>query len=337
MSNFSLPEYDLHREWIRNARNHNMKWEQIDYAGQGNDEGLRVFLSQQAMMSFWKEIGCDEWKELVRLQKDAEEQTQVIDYLSGQAMIMGEGEDNDVSVPGDPQSAWQLYRKKLLLSGFKEEVVDEMERATLKILKRLSNDTTEIKPIKGLVIGNVQSGKTANMAALMAMAADWGWNMFIVLSGTIENLRQQTQNRLLGDLNCQGNLNWNGLERLSKKILPGQRTQDLYFDKTSKQRYFTVCLKNQGRLKGLIQWLQSDANKQKQMKILVIDDEADQAGINTANVKSSTVRTINRLIRDLVNGRNEKSQEIGNKYKAMNYIGYTATPYANILKHLMSK
>lgn len=331
MSNFSLPEYDLHREWIRNARNHNMKWEQIDYAGQGNDEGLRVFLSQQAMMSFWKEIGCDEWKELVRLQKDAEEQTQVIDYLSGQAMIMGEGEDNDVSVPGDPQSAWQLYRKKLLLSGFKEEVVDEMERATLKILKRLSNDTTEIKPIKGLVIGNVQSGKTANMAALMAMAADWGWNMFIVLSGTIENLRQQTQNRLLGDLNCQGNLNWNGLERLSKKILPGQRTQDLYFDKTSKQRYFTVCLKNQGRLKGLIQWLQSDANKQKQMKILVIDDEADQAGINTANVKSSTVRTINRLIRDLVNGRNEKSQKIGNKYKAMNYIGYTATPYANIL------
>ena len=50
-----------------------------------------------------------------------------------------------------------------------------------------------MKPVKGLVIGNVQSGKTANMAALMAMAADWGWNMFIVLSGTIENLRQQTQ------------------------------------------------------------------------------------------------------------------------------------------------
>ena len=111
----------------------------------------------------------------------------------------------------------------------------------------------------------------------------------------------------------------------------GQRTQDLHFDKTSKQRYFTVCLKNPGRLKGLIQWLQSDANKQKQMKILVIDDEADQAGINTADINSATVRTINRLIRDLVNGRNEKSQGISNKYRAMNYIGYTATPYANIL------
>ncbi len=331
MPNFGLPEYDQHREWIRNARTRNIGWEQIDYAERGNDEGLKEFLAQQSMLNFWKEVSCTEWRELVRLQREAEEQTQVIDYLSGQAMIMGEGEDNDVTVPRDPQSAWQLYRKKLIIGGFKEEVVDEMERATLKILKRLSSNTTEMKPVKGLVIGNVQSGKTANMAALMAMAADWGWNMFIVLSGTIENLRQQTQNRLLGDLNCQGNLNWNGLEHLSKKPMLGQRTQDLHFDKTSKQRYFTVCLKNPGRLKGLIQWLQSDANKQKQMKILVIDDEADQAGINTANVNSSTIRTINRLIRDLVNGRNEKSQEISNKYKAMNYIGYTATPYANIL------
>lgn len=44
MSNFGLPEYDQHREWIRNARNRNMKWEEIDYAGRGNDEGLSEFL-----------------------------------------------------------------------------------------------------------------------------------------------------------------------------------------------------------------------------------------------------------------------------------------------------
>lgn len=109
MSNFGLPEYDQHREWIRNARNRNMKWEEIDYAGRGNDEGLSEFLTQQSLLNFWKEVSCSEWKELVRLQKEAEEQTQVIDYLSGQAMIMGEGEDNDVTVPADPQSAWQLW------------------------------------------------------------------------------------------------------------------------------------------------------------------------------------------------------------------------------------
>ena len=233
----------------------------------------------------------------------------------------------------DSKKISELYEKKVGSKSpiHRYHVLEPDLPSTTIILKRLSSDTTEMKPVKGLVIGNVQSGKTANMAALMAMAADWGWNMFIVLSGTIENLRQQTQNRLLNDLNCQGNLNWNGLEHLSKKPMLGQRTQDLHFDKTSKQRYFTVCLKNPGRLRGLIQWLQSDGNKQKQMKILVIDDEADQAGINTANVNSSTIRTINRLIRDLVNGKNEKSQEISNKYKAMNYIGYTATPYANIL------
>lgn len=331
MSNFGLPEYDHHREWIRTARRRNMSWDLIEFAGRSNIPGLADFLQQQTTLNFWKPITCDEWSSLVFLQKEAEEQTKVIDYLSGQAMIMEPGEDNDVDIPADPQSAWQLYKKNLSGNGFKDEVIDEMERATLKLLKRLSNDTTEIPPVKGLVIGNVQSGKTANMAALMAMAADWGWNMFIVLSGTIENLRQQTQNRLLNDLNYPGNLNWSGLEHLSKKPPLGQRAQDLHFDKASKQRYFTVCLKNPGRLKGLIQWLQSDANKQKQMKILVIDDEADQAGINTANVKNATIRTINKLIRDLVNGRNEKSQEIPSKYRAMNYIGYTATPYANIL------
>ena len=75
MSNFGLPEYDQHREWIRNARNRNMKWEEIDYAGRGNDEGLSEFLTQQSLLNFWKEVSCSEWKELVHLQKEAEEQT----------------------------------------------------------------------------------------------------------------------------------------------------------------------------------------------------------------------------------------------------------------------
>ena len=56
-------------------------------------------------------------------------------------------------------------------------------------------------------MGNVQSGKTANMEGLMSMAADYGWNMFIILSGTIENLRQQTRNRFMRDLQ-NGNLTW---------------------------------------------------------------------------------------------------------------------------------
>ena len=332
MADFGLPVYDQHRLWIRNARDNIKKtWDEILLGGASSEEGLEEFLKNQELLNFWKKVTCDEWKQLVELEKEAEEQTKKIDFLSGQALIFDSGEENDTRISTDRNSAWQLYRKRLLSSGFKNDTVDQMERTTYRILKKLSIDTTQIGPVKGLVIGNVQSGKTANMAALMAMAADCGWNMFIILSGTIENLRQQTQSRLLNDLNCPGNLNWIGLEHLKKKPALGQRTQDLHFEEGSKQRYFTVCLKNPGRLKGLIQWLQSDPNKQKQMKILVIDDEADQAGINTADVKSSTIRTINKLIRNLVNGKNEKSEDISNKYRAMNYIGYTATPYANIL------
>ena len=217
----------------------------------------------------------------------------------------------------------QLYKKKLKDKGFKDLVIEEMERTTLRILRRLSTNTVNKQSIKGLVIGNVQSGKTANMAALMAMAADWGWNLFIILSGTIENLRQQTQKRLLDDLNTPGNLNWRALEHLSKNTSLGQRAQDLHFEDSSRERYFTVCLKNATRLRNLIQWIYADPNKQRQMKILVIDDEADQAGINTANIKSKDRRTINRLIVNLVNGKNEKGEIINSHFRAMNYIGYS--------------
>lgn len=330
MSNYGLPTYDKYRKWIQMARDRGTEWDKIMYAMKNDENGLIIFLEEQKNTNWW-EINSQEWKEIVQLQKNAEEQTKDIDYVEGQAMIMDEGQDNAVTIPEGNQSAWQLYKKSLLNQGFKEFVVNDIEKTTLKILKRLSGDTTEMLPVKGLVIGNVQSGKTANMAALMAMAADWGWNMFIVLSGTIDNLRQQTQNRLLNDLNCPGNLNWSGLEHLSKKPVLGQRAQDLHFEEDSKQRYFTVCLKNSGRLKKLIQWLQVDANKQKQMKILVIDDEADQAGINTADISTNERRAISKLICNMVNGKNEKSQEVDIKYRAMNYIGYTATPYANVL------
>lgn len=82
----------------------------------------------------------------------------------------------------------------------------------------------------------------------------------------------------------------------------------------------------------MIQWLQTDYNKQKQMRILVIDDEADQAGINTSSVFTDAERRkVNQYICDIVNGNTEKHRPCNSKYLAMNYIGYTATPYANVL------
>ena len=331
MANLSLIIYDKPRKWITDSRAQGISWEEIDYGRKGDYAGLQRFLDIQADINFWPEMSISDWAQLVESQKNAEQRIKTIELLDGIAHIHDERQDNAITIPEDDASSWQLYKKKLLDNGFKSDTVDEIERTTLKILKRLNGDTTESDPVKGLVIGNVQSGKTANMAALMAMAADWGWNMFIVLSGTIENLRVQTQNRLFNDLNQQGTLWWRPLQHLSKSVDISQKAQSLHFDAGSRERYFTVCLKNSTRLKKLIQWAQADKNKQRQMKILVIDDEADQAGINTCNIDKDELSKINKLIRALVNGKNEEGKDIDSKYLAMNYIGYTATPYANIL------
>lgn len=331
MADLGLMIYDKPRKWITDSRSHGVSWEEIEYGRKGDYAGLQSFLSLQADINFWPEMSISDWQQLVQSQKNAEKHLKHVELLDGIAHIHDSRQDNAITIPEDDMSSWQLYKKKLLADGFKEDTVTEIETTTLKILKRLNGNTTSSDPIKGLVIGNVQSGKTANMAALMAMAADWGWNMFIVLSGTIENLRVQTQNRLFSDLNQQGTLWWRPLQHLSKKVDISQKAQSLHFDQGSKERYFTVCLKNSTRLKNLIQWAQADKNKQRQMKILVIDDEADQAGINTCKIDQAELSRINKLIRALVNGKNEKNENIDTPYLAMNYIGYTATPYANIL------
>lgn len=323
--------YDKPRDWIRTCRERNIGWDVIALGRKKDYTGLQEFLENQEFESFWPQMSITEWQELVKSQKNAEENTKMIELLDGIAHIHDAGQDNAITIPAGEATSWQLYKKKLLNDGFKEETVKEIESTTLKILKRLNDDTTESGPVKGLVIGNVQSGKTANMAALMAMAADWGWNMFIVLSGTIENLRVQTQNRLFNDLNQQGTIWWRPLQHLSKRVDISQKAQSLHFDEGSKERYFTVCLKNSTRLKNLIQWAQADKNAQRQMKILVIDDEADQAGINTSNIDANEISRISKLIRALVNGKNEKYEDIDSRYLAMNYVGYTATPYANVL------
>ena len=329
-NDLNSPRFDLPRQWMKRRRDKGVDWDVIATNPAGMP--LPEFLESQVMINDWPEMDVSTWKALVMQLEEWEHRVLDLDIRRGQALVVDEASNNNVTLPTEESSCWQLYKKRLASNGFTEDAIGEIERATLKILRRLSVDTRTIDPVKGMVIGNVQSGKTANMAALMAMAADWGWNMFIVLSGTIENLRVQTQNRLYNDLNNEGcALFWLCLEHLSPSSPKGSKAQDLRFEDGARQRYFTVSLKNATRLAKLIQWLQKDRNKMAQMKILVIDDEADQAGINTADVTGDVRRAINRLITDLVNGRNEKSEDIEDQYMAMNYIGYTATPYANIL------
>lgn len=237
----------------------------------------------------------------------------------------------NVKIPSNPSSSWHLYSQKLLKQGWAYETVKQLEKSAVSILQNMTLDCEVDGPTKGLVVGNVQSGKTANMAGVMALAADHGFNFFIVLSGTINTLRQQTATRLFHDLHVAGgNLNWNLIDNPRvRNSNPAHDISRYSLGEFGTDRYMVVCLKNKDRLESLKGWLFSDKNKMKQMKILIIDDEADQASINTNDVtldESPTV--INGIIKSLVHQKG---------LKAINYVAYTATPYANILNEVGEK
>lgn len=330
MTDYTKPNFDDCRNWITNARKHNCSWAEIKYGREQDEAGLKDFLSSHVNRDFWPPtMTVTDWYNLVQLQETAEKRQE--ELTKDSPILIDHSQDNAVTIPVSPFSSWQLYKKHLLDSGFKEESVNQIEHTTYGILKRLNRDTRNQRPVKGLVIGHVQSGKTANMAALMAMAADWGWNFFVVLSGTIENLRKQTQQRLLNDLNRPGFIIWTGLEQLSSGSNKTDQLQELRLEDDSNVRYFNVCLKNSTRLANLLQWMHKDKNKMQQLKMLVIDDEADQASVNTANIDQAERTKINNHIINLVEGRNHKGEKVNYSVKAMNYISYTATPYANFL------
>lgn len=167
---------------------------------------------------------------------------------------------------------------------------------------------------RGLVLGYVQSGKTSNFTAVISKAADAGYRLFIVLSGIHNNLRRQTQVRLDEQLVALNKRRWINLTDSGADFgNPGNTDALLAQDQL---RVLAVVKKNKTRLTNLCEWLEkaSPATLQN-CPILIIDDEADQASVNT---KGADRAEINKLILRLLN-----------QPKAA-YVGYTATPFANI-------
>lgn len=278
----------------------------------------------------WPTITLSQWKELlkeIRRHWDASK--------AGEPTCMREATNDQLAQiywPDTPESNWQVYLQILRTNTWSENDIDALSDSIFNTIRNL---TIHNGPVKGLVIGQVQSGKTANFAGLMAMAADNGWNIFIVLSGTIEKLREQTQQRLLDDLMKPCNQNWTGLNKNPPiSINEPQSPTRLVLGANFNNRYLTVCLKNSTRLRKLREWLHHSPEVAQKMKIIIIDDESDQAGINTL-IDKKEITKINKLILEIVHGNqyNESTKKFDQKvtYGAMNYIGYTATPYANVL------
>jgi Z1 domain len=223
-------------------------------------------------------------------------------------------------------------------------VVNTMDRITDEILD-LSGDPNREHDWKrrGLVVGDVQSGKTATYTALCCKAADAGFRFIVLLTGTLESLRRQTQERL-----DEGFVGLDSSEVLQAGIrnsrlvgvghIDSRRTAGVF---TSRSRDFNknllnqlgfrlaafqepvlvVLKKNKRVLENLENWLRS-YNASPDGKIdtpmLLIDDEADSASINT-NAISADPTAINAQIRKLLGLFNRSS-----------YVGFTATPFANV-------
>lgn len=240
---------------------------------------------------------------------------------------------------------WGRYRKLLGQKGFSGQVLASFDSVTDTILGHLENPMNEGHwKRRGMVVGHVQSGKTANYTGLICKAADAGYKVIIIIAGIHNNLRNQTQIRI--------DEGFVGID--STKLLTATSAQEKYvgvgrFDSTRRPNPFTnsyrdfnkgtatsigiplvnlsqpaifVIKKNTNTLKNLLDWLMEYNAKRDTSSIdfpmLLIDDEADNASINIKKGIDEVSR-INGQIRQLLEVFDRNC-----------YVGYTATPFANI-------
>lgn len=237
-------------------------------------------------------------------------------------------------------SFWNRYQKFLReKEKYQPGVIFQLDRLTNEILDNLYNpaltDTNFSK--KGLVVGQVQSGKTSNFTGLICKAVDAGFNVVIVFAGILDDLRTQTQNRLE---KCFLGFTTKDLERIqdNEKIGIGvglidnkpiahsfttvvsdfkeSTVNSLGTNFQTKEPILFVVKKNGRILTNLKRWLSKKDLDGK--SVLFIDDEADNASVNTSKDKKKA-SSINGKIRNILA-----------LFRRNAYVGYTATPYANI-------
>lgn len=241
---------------------------------------------------------------------------------------------------------WERYYRYLKEQGsIDDKSINLLHEKTLPdIMNCLYNPKEEFdgKRLKrGLIIGDVQSGKTATYSGLICKAADAGYKVVILLAGITESLRQQTQERI-----DEGIVGYT-IRKVNKQIREGR----VGVGKDNKQRRassFTTCVKDFVKGSNLISTTLSEHNslvlfvvkknvsvltklhdwlKNQNMDVrtnsinhpmLLIDDEADNASVNTKKDNTDPTKT-NAIIR-----------KICNLFQTANYVGFTATPFANV-------
>ncbi|MGW5515900.1 Z1 domain-containing protein [Nocardia africana] len=305
--------------------------------------------------------------------------------------ITPQGGPTVIASPWDPWYAdeirrdrafyWEHYENYLReRRGWSEGSIHDLDRATNHVVERLI-DPARPKPgqTKGLVVGYVQSGKTANFTGVIAKAIDAGYRLIIVMTGTTNMLREQTQRRLDMELVGRENVlrgadesdetarqrvdylddeDWAKGRFVSHGVRPSEvgrpdihrmTTRDFDYRKllqglpaleferrdptkplwdpenlyTSNARLIVVK-KFSSVLNNLVKDLKTTGDRLADIPALIIDDESDQASINTTDPKTWTAENkkrtaINRHISTLLS-----------MLPRAQYVGYTATPFANV-------
>jgi hypothetical protein len=246
---------------------------------------------------------------------------------------------------------WYYWnRLKIYLSDDKKwerKTVASIGNWSSNILQKIPDPRLARFRGQGLVIGYVQAGKTANYTALSARAADAGFRLIIVLSGIHNSLREQTQGRL--DQELTGEVppekptvgkpeygkQWYRVTDIETDFDAGIGPEILQ----SSQPKLAVMKKICPILEKLDNWLtKADPEALSQTPVLIIDDEADQASVNTggdrplADNEDGYVYDIESEDQDTSPSRtNDLIRRILNKLPRVSYVGYTATPFANVL------
>ncbi|WP_111748841.1 Z1 domain-containing protein [Salinisphaera orenii] len=240
---------------------------------------------------------------------------------------------------------WDRYRRLLGDKGFSGRVLANLDQLTDRTLGLLENPRKDGRwDRRGMVVGHVQSGKTANYIGLIAKAADVGYRVIIVIAGIHNNLRSQTQARVdegfigfdssMLQSRRAGAQSIIGVGRYDSTRRPSAFTNTLRdFNRQTatgvgiplenlNQPAVFVIKKNPSTLRNLLDWLKEHNARRGASSIsspmLLIDDEADNASINISKGQDEVSR-INGQIRQLLDTFDRKC-----------YVGYTATPFANI-------
>ena len=213
---------------------------------------------------------------------------------------------------------WSYARTQL---GLPADVVEKTSKTADEILARLGNPLGEEIATRGLVLGHVQSGKTTSFLSVAAKALDNDYDLVIILAGVHNSLRRQTQDRAARTLVHKPNLWWLGTALGDFRPDGNALSSHLAGDG---KRGLLVVKKHPTILRKLADWLEKESDASlRDLAVLVIDDEADQAGLDVS--KDGELEGVHKQLRRIVDLRTSDDK------RRCAYLAYTATPYANIL------